>query len=219
MLSRDRKVRTGLWIAIYGPDGAGKSAVLKQLASDLAVFPRIRLYHLRISLWKPARRLVPVTDPHAQVPRGMFASCLKLIYMLAHAWITHLLVVFPSSLPGRLVLFDRYFLDYAVDPRRYRLSQRSIGFARALGRLVPQPDIQFVLDVSAEELQRRKSEVSLAESQRQRRAYADLLGGVPNTVIVNGDQPVSDVVNEVAAVILARDKSRQCTPEVDLAGA
>jgi len=218
-MSRNNGARRGLWIAIYGPDGAGKSAVVRQLAGELApLFAGVCQYHLRVRWLGAGKPTSPVTDPHAQRPRGAFLSCLKLVYMLAHAWVTHLFVVLPLTVADQLVLFDRYFLDYAVDPRRYRLAQRSVGFARLLARWAPRPDLQFVLDVPAEELQRRKAEVTLTESQRQRRAYVELLGGLSNTVLVNAAQPVSVVANEAASVIRARAGAQgDSVAEVELA--
>ena len=196
---------SGLWVAIYGPDGAGKSAVLHHLALELPpLFSGVRVYHLRIPLRRSVRPTAAVTDPHAQQPRGSFLSCLKLLYMLVHAWLTHLLVVLPAVGTGQLVLFDRYFHDYAIDPRRYRLPFRSAGLAGLLGRLAPRPHLQFVLDVPAEVLQARNSEVSPAESERQRQAYASPRGPLSGAVLVNADRPVSEVANEIAAMIRAR---------------
>jgi thymidylate kinase len=190
--------RRGLWIALYGPDGAGKSAVGDRLAVELADgFSRVQLHHLRIQPGHTSPQSAPVTQPHAQPSRGLALSYLKLLYMLAHAWLTHWLITLPSIEAGHLVIFDRYFLDYAIDPRRYRLHPRTIGFASLLGRLGPRPNLQFVLDVPAQELQRRKSEVSLAESERQRQEYAKRIGSRPNAVITNADRPPTDVATEI----------------------
>ncbi len=191
--------RRGLWIALYGPDGAGKSAVAHRLAAELAAgFTSIELHHLRIQLGQACSPTsAPVTSPHAEPSRGLALSCLKLLYMLAHAWLSHWRVTVPSTKAGSLVIFDRYFLDYTIDPRRYRLHPRSIGFASLLGRMAPRPDLQFVLDVPAGELQRRKAEVSLAESERQRHEYANGIGSLPESMVVNAALPVSEVVVEI----------------------
>ena len=213
------KSREGLWVAVYGPDGAGKSAVIQQLASGLTpLFSAIRMYHLRIPLWRYSGPPASVTNPHGQPPRGTFLSCLKLLYMLAHAWLTHFLFVVPSLVSGQLVLFDRYFLDYTIDPQRYRLAKQSSGFARLLARLAPRPDVQFVLDVSAEELQKRKREVSFAESGRQRRAYANLQSSA-DAVLVNADRPIAAIAGEITDVIAVRTTDRQPAGEAFVANA
>lgn len=143
-----------------------------------------------------------VTTPHAQEPRGLVLSCLKLFYMLAQSWMAHLLRVLVWVTRGHLVIADRYFLDYAIDPQRYRLAASTVRLASLLGRIAPQPDLQFVLDVPAGELQRRKSEVSLAESKRQRHEYAARIARLPNSVLVNGGRSITEVFQDIRNEIL-----------------
>ena len=65
---------------------------------------------------------------NAQQPRGLILSCLKLFYMLAQSWMAHLLRVLFWLASGQLVILDRYFFDYAVDPmRRLVFSHLSIS--------------------------------------------------------------------------------------------
>ena len=75
---------------------------------------------------------MPVTQPHAQPPRGIILSCLKLLYMFLHGWLAHALSTLFWIASGQLVIFDRYFLDYAIDPQRYRLSATSVRLASLL---------------------------------------------------------------------------------------
>ena len=201
---RERKTNTpGLWIALYGPDGAGKSSLAARLAAELEPwFSRVQLHHLRIPLWPSSRPSSIVTNPHAQPPRGPVLSYLKLVYMFAQSWPAHLLRTLPGLASGQLLIVDRYFLDYAVDPKRYRLAASSVGLASLLSRFAPQPDLQFVLDVPAQELQRRKSEVSLSESQRQRQEYAARIAVLPNALLVNANRPVDEVAVEITSDIL-----------------
>jgi thymidylate kinase len=194
---------SGLWIALYGPDGAGKSAVAARLATELApLFSGLQLHHLRVPLWSSKRPTAVVTAPHARPPRGFALSCLKLFYMFAQSWLAHLLRVLAWVTRGELVLLDRYFLDYVVDPQRYRLPASTVRLASLLGKLAPQPDIQFVLDVRGEELQRRKPEVSLAESKRQRGEYAARIAHLSNASLVDADRPVAEVATHIATEIV-----------------
>jgi thymidylate kinase len=194
---------TGLWIALYGPDGAGKSAVAARLATELApLFSGLQLHHLRVPLWGSKRPAAVVTSPHAQRPRGFALSCMKLFYVLAQSWLAHLLRVLPWVTGGQLVLLDRYFLDYVVDTRRYRLPASSVRLASLLGKLAPRPDLQFVLDVRGEELQRRKPEVSLAESKRQRGEYAARIAHLRNAILVDADRPVAEVAADIITTMV-----------------
>ena len=125
-----RPTLPGLWIALYGPDGAGKSIVALRIAAELApLFSQVQLLHLRVVLGRNAKPSVAVTQPHAQQPRGIILSCLKLLYMFLHGWLAHALLTIFWLASGQLVIFDRYFLDYAIDPQRYRLSAASVRLA------------------------------------------------------------------------------------------
>lgn len=217
---RERRAKLpGLWVALYGPDGAGKSAVAARVAAELAPwFSDLRLHHLRVPLGRTQHRVSVVTDPHVQRPRGLVLSCLKLFYMFAQSWLAHLLRVLFWLASGQLVIVDRYFLDYAVDPKRYRLAGESVRLASLLGTLAPQPDLQFVLDVPAEELQRRKSEVSLGESKRQRQEYAARIAVLPNAILVDANRPVDQVAIEIIREILELlNRRSQVVTEADLA--
>ncbi len=211
----------GLWIALYGPDGAGKSTIAKGLSLALAPsFCGVAVHHLRISPGSVKAQPAPVIHPHAQIPRGAALSSLKLIYMLVYDWLGYWLVTLPSVAQGRLVIFDRYFADYAIDPRRYRLDRSTARFASLLGRGAPRPDLQFVLDVPAGELQRRKDEVMPNESERQRREYVAQLGATPNARVVDGDRPIAEIVDEIAIGVLKFAELPTDGPaEVDLANA
>jgi thymidylate kinase len=220
-ISQPKVSGPGLWIALYGPDGAGKSAIAERLRLALAPsFRGIAVHHLRISLRGAKPQPAPVAQPHAQIPRGVALSYLKLIYMLVHDWLGYWLVTLPCVAEGRLVIFDRYFPDYAVDSRRYRLDATTARFASLLGRWAPRPDLQFVLDVPAGELQRRKDELSPAESERQRRAYVARLSAMCNARVVDGDRPLDEVVDEIAMGILKLAQPATGDPtEADFANA
>lgn len=192
----------GLWIAVFGPDGAGKSAVIEQLTGKLETsFAGITQFHFRPMFRRHGMPRPAVTDPHGKVPRGALVSLCKLIYWLVDCWFGYLAAIRPGMAKSRLVIFDRYFPDILVDPLRYRLPASSMRLARTLVPLAPPPDLCILLDVDAELLQRRKSEVSPAESLRQRRAYLDMFSALPNTLLVDASCPVEEVAQQVVAAV------------------
>jgi thymidylate kinase len=213
--------RRGLWIALYGPDGAGKSGVAERLAWELTpYFPAIRRHHLRAEFLGARIAATTVTQPHAQTPRGVLLSCVKLQYLLLRCWLAHLVLVLPRVAAGELVIFDRYFGDYAIDPHRYRLPYELSFWAAVLSRFAPRPHRQFVLDVPGTELQRRKREVTPDESLRQRHAYVERLGRASNTIIISANRPISDVAGEIGNEILRLLQERNARPaEADVARA
>ncbi|HEY5177737.1 MAG TPA: hypothetical protein VII95_19465 [Terriglobales bacterium] len=195
--------RQGLWIAVFGPDGAGKSTAIQRLTQELSLsFRDIERFHFRPMLRWRWQNSPPVTDPHGKPPRGFLLSMLKLIYWLADYWYGYAALIRPALLNSTLVLFDRHYRDVLVDPQRYRLPASTLWFANVLAQSVPSPDLYLLLDVPAEVLQQRKPEVSCAESHRQRLAYLQMFQSMPNAFIVDASCPLDEVTQQMKSVIL-----------------
>ena len=90
-------------------------------------------------------------------------------------------------------MFARYYHDLLADPARYRYGG-SLLLARLLGKLLPQPDLVFILDAPADVLQSRKQEVPFEESVRQRTAYRCLKGEYKRAYIIDASVPLDKVV-------------------------
>ena len=202
----------GLCIAFFGPDGVGKSAVIEAVKLELgSAFSAVAQFHFRPMFGRQGLDRPAVTDPHAQLPRSRLISCAKLLYWLLDCWFGYLVVVRPARRHSWLVIFDRYYPDVLVDPVRYRLPASTLRFARWLATLAPRPDLCVLLDAPAEVVQRRKHEVSLAESQRQRLAYRAMFQSVPAKLLVNADAPVDQVAHQVivaTSTLLQRSSSQ-----------
>ena len=190
--------RRGLWVVLLGPDGVGKSAVIAELAGERSTgFRGCATYHLRPTLLRRGITRVTNVDPHGQMARGKLISMFKLIYLLVLNWLGHLVAVRPQLARGNLILFDRYFPDCLVDPKRYRLPESCRRMTESIARFLPQPDLYVVLDAPATALQQRKREVPLAESERQRTDYATRFEKLPHGAIVDATRPLTDVAAEV----------------------
>jgi thymidylate kinase len=210
---RQLRERRGLWIVVLGPDGAGKSSVIAGLASSRWTgFVGCTTYHLRPTFWRKREAAVANCDPHGQAARGMLISVFKLLFLLAVNWLAYAVEVRRQLNRGKMVLFDRYFPDCLFDPRRYRLPDSCRQLTALVARLVPKPDLYVVLDAPVRLLRERKSEVTLAESERQREEYSAKAMGLAQVAVVDAAQPLQEVVAEVlrciAEVRLARYHER-----------
>ncbi|HEY0664370.1 MAG TPA: DapH/DapD/GlmU-related protein, partial [Thiobacillaceae bacterium] len=194
---------TGLSVAVLGPDGCGKSSVIDRLLTELTpVFRRTGCFHLRPRLFSDgSTAALPVTRPHAQPARGAVASVAKLAYFMVDYAFGWLVRVWPSAIRSTLVVFDRYYHDLLVDPRRFRYGGPA-RVARWAAYCVPAPDMWVLLDAPAEILQRRKSEVSIGESERQRRAYLRLMNRRWNAAVVDASRGIAQVVAETEDFVL-----------------
>lgn len=201
----------GAWLALLGPDGSGKSAVIDGVEELLAAsFSGTRRYHLRPRVFRRGDG-VAVTEPYNQSPRGTAASLSKLGVWWLDYWAGYLLRIRPALRRSGLVLFDRYFHDLGVDPRRYRYAAPR-ALAQRLARMVPQPHLIVILDAPVEVLQARKREVTPEETERQLEAYRRLARELPHAVVVDASRPLAEVVAEVASLIMAPGRTSAPCP-------
>jgi thymidylate kinase len=196
----------GLTVVLCGADGSGKSTAAQAIMEGLSgTFPPQEVRHFH---WKPpvfsARRQAargPATDPHGLPARNPATS---LCYFGLH-WLEFLLGshlrIRSVTLRGGLVLIDRYYYDFFVDQRRYRLAVPPILVRLGL-HFLKKPDLVVLLDAPAAVLQSRKQEVPLAETERQRLAYRELVRGLSNGLVLDATQPPEKVGAAINHAIL-----------------
>ena len=193
---------TGLLVTVLGPDGAGKSTLIEGLQREIAgAFRRTTVFHLMPGLLRRKGDGGPVTDPHGKPPRSFFASLLKLAYYWLDYTLGYWLRVRPALVRSTLVLFDRYYDDLLIDPKRYRYGG-PMWAARWLRRLIPRPEVFLVLDVPVENLLERKREVEPEELQRQVEAYRRFALNTPNALLLDGSRPPEEVLRQARDVLV-----------------
>ena len=191
----------GLFVAILGPDGAGKSSAIAGLHAQIGgAFWEERYFHLRPQVLAPRKSAAPVTNPHAMAVRGSFRSSLQLTALLADYFLGYAGLLRQLKPRSCLLVFDRYFHDVLVDPKRFRYGG-PVWLARLYAKLVPEPDLLVVLDVDLESILARKVEVPVEEVNRQRETYRRLPVAGNQLRIVSANGSREEVAHQLASQI------------------
>jgi thymidylate kinase len=228
-------------VALIGPDGAGKSSILRRVAERLPVPSRTIYMGVNLessSLMLPTTRLIlevkrrrggrpdmvgstgaaPASDgPATYSLLRQARSGLRLANWMAEEWFRQG-VAWIHQRRGRVVIFDRHFFcDYHASDIAGQRPDRmwtSRLHGAMLERLYPRPDLVILLDAPAEVLHRRKGEGTLESLERMRREYRALESVVERFLVVDATQDQETVTGEVVAAIMRLVDDRAVgTPE------
>lgn len=195
---------TGLTISFLGPDGSGKSTIIDIVLETRLPFRRKDYFHLKPLNHSSDKTIV--TDPHKYPPYSAVKSYIKLLYFIYiynKGWLKNVL---PLKIKSSLVIFDRYFDDLLVDNRRYRYSG-SLKVAKLIRKIIPKPDIYFILTADSNVIYGRKQEVPFEEIERQTKVYEALVDGKRYNKI-HVDRPVVEIVKEIVTIMMKKMHER-----------
>ena len=199
----------GFWIAIFGPDGIGKSTLIDSLNENFKpAFWGVSYRHFRPRLDTNIHGdTTVVTDPHAKEARSSLSSAAKMVYYFFDYWIGYIMSIRLLLAKGHFVIFDRYADDIKVDKIRYRYSGPT-WLVNWMCKLIPRPDILIVLDAPASLIQSRKSEVTEEETERQMGEYRNIAASYSNAHLVDASGTPDEVFAAVQNVLVERMAKR-----------
>ena len=184
--------RIGPFIAVLGPDGAGKGTIIAGLREQIP----FGLAFLYLG-WRPrSTRRASGTEPERRV--GALREAAYVCYWALRYW-WKLLPGYIAAWSGHIVLCDRHPIEtLAIRPRATRLAAtvESILF----GHLMPWPDAILLLDASGQTIYARKPEHSPELLDRWRRSYREVFGARGATVI-STEEPLERSTARASAAV------------------
>jgi len=192
-------------VGLLGVDGAGKSALAKSLRWSLrdstAAVQTARFRPHILYDRKGAEGESPTgSNPHQQKPANWFVSSIKMLVWTLEIVLAKYVLPKPTA---TVRVFDRYYHDITIDPRRYALTPPSLVL-KCLLTIVPEPDLWVVLHGPPDILQRRKSEMSVEKTAALERAYVGFAHRHSNAILIDATLPLDEVHAIVRQAILER---------------
>lgn len=228
MIGRKSAIQRPLRISFSGIDGAGKSTQIEMLTARLqASGARVRL----VTFWDDVAVLTRAREKatHAifkgekgigapEQPVNRRDKNVRSWYMTAMRFILYFLEAISLRRAANktrdvdVIIFDRYLYDQLANLPLQQFFTRQ--YARLLLKLVPQPDIAYLLDADPEMARARKPEYPVEFLQTIRSSYMILSQIGHMTIIAPG--AISEVGDAVAGAYLREWPDMASTGTVEL---
>ena len=134
-------------------------------------------------------------------PYNKGISFLKFLYFNLDYILGYWFLVKKTLAKNEMVIFDRYYYDYFLDKYRYRFDITD-SVIDAFKRIIPKPDITFLLMGDPEVLFERKQELSIEEIKRQADRLKLAEKKIPNSKVIDVNRRIDEVICDVSRKIL-----------------
>ncbi|MCH2230192.1 MAG: hypothetical protein MK105_07585 [Crocinitomicaceae bacterium] len=175
----------GFVITFSGVDGVGKSTIIDNVKTKLQNKYRKEVVLLRhrpgilpiLSSFyhgkEKAEKIASVNLPRQGKNKNLLSSLIRFSYYFTDYIFGQTYIYFKYIIRGKIVLYDRYYFDFIVDPIRtnIRLNKR---FTRALYKLIYKPKFNFLLWNTSEEVFSRKKELGIKTIESLNLSYKNL---------------------------------------------
>jgi len=211
-LSRLFNPSPGFSIVFLGVDGAGKSTIIQQISPILkeAFHNAVFYEHLRPNYLRSLASIFGKSEtennkndePHGKSTSGYFGSIIRWSYYLLDYTFGFLLKIWPRMIKRSCVwIFDRYYYDFIIDPKRMRINLPKLVTKIPL-LFIPSPDIIICLGTTPEVIHNRKPELSIEETRRQVKELSGFCKSKKSAVWVDTGESIEKSVQKTMEEII-----------------
>jgi thymidylate kinase len=207
---------SGLFLVLIGPDGSGKSTIAQGLRhyfqplfqasryfhSNFKILPRLRDLARRLGFQKAGGFDPGKTDTSSSPEELQFGRLRSLVYLIYYS-LDYLLgypVIIRARGRGELVIFDRYFYDYMIQPGM-SLPRRLINMVL---QWLPKPDAVVYLKNNPDVILSRKTELSREELERQGQMCNQVISSLSQGYLIETSGTPEETTDKVAKVLLRK---------------
>lgn len=177
----------GISIVVLGSDGVGKSTFINGMKEILKRYFKEEFFCLRHSrprflkdpgdyIYKKEKGINTIninSRDNVKKPNNMILSFVRLIYYTLDYIIGYIIVFMKPLRKTGVVILDRYYYDFFVDPERNRMNLPQFIYT-IFYLFIPKPNIVIYLDAEPEVIYSRKQELEIVEIKKQREKYRKL---------------------------------------------
>jgi len=203
----------GFSFSISGPDGSGKTTILRELEHSFSpIYRELGKYHFRPNLVPRLAELFNKTGlkkevdvdyhlPHRGTKTGTVSSAIRLVYYIADYIIGYSRVVRPILYRRGMVIFDRYYTDIISDSLRSRinLNFKIIFFLR---RFVPGLRYNFIIYVDPDIILKRKQEITAEKIIEINSRLKYISEHDSSYYLIGNNGSAVEAVSEIVSIIL-----------------
>ena len=199
----------GLTIAFMGPDGVGKTTICEGISEKFKnlFFKEIKKYHSHFGFFPELGRIYSFifkkqfseNSISQEKPMGLCRAILYLFYYGLENFLFWPYFIF-LKIRGNLIIFDRYFYDFVATNTRYKINLRLFS---VIAKIIPCPDILFILKARPDIIYQRKKDLSLKEIKRQLNAFQNItILKITPIVFVDCEKKPEEILDEIENKVL-----------------
>lgn len=201
---------TGVHICLQGPDGVGKTTIAYEMVEELKeCFRRTSYYHLKPTLNSDGKSRRGSSEiayefdfDYKPTIKEKILSPIRIVYNYFNSYIkNYFLSVYNQKIKSTLIVFDRYFIDFAIFPEAKKY-YGNVKFPAIMSRLAPRPDITFYLDCPAEKIIERKKELPVCIIKEQQQRIVDFKKYIKNLNTINTDKDIREIRIDISYKVL-----------------